>query len=126
MAVAEQFDTGAEFDWAEPAVRADGVDFFYGEGDARFQVLFGNRIDISPGQLVVMTGPSGSGKTTMLTLIGALRSMQQGRIEVLGQNLASLSPRELVRVRRGIGFIFQMHNLFESVHRFTILKYYNS
>jgi|1185.fasta_scaffold20652_2 putative ABC transport system ATP-binding protein len=122
MAVAEQFDTGAEFDWAEPAVRADGVDFFYGEGDARFQVLFGNRIDISPGQLVVMTGPSGSGKTTMLTLIGALRSMQQGRIEVLGQDLGSLSSGELVRVRRGIGFIFQMHNLFDSLTAYENVK----
>ena len=47
MAVAEQFDTGAEFDWAEPAVRADGVDFFYGEGDARFQVLFDNRTGVA-------------------------------------------------------------------------------
>ena len=122
MAVAEQFDPGAEFDWAEPAVRADGVDFFYGEGDARFQVLFGNRIDISPGQLVVMTGPSGSGKTTMLTLIGALRSMQQGRIEVLGQDLGSLSSGELVRVRRGIGFIFQMHNLFDSLTAYENVK----
>jgi putative ABC transport system ATP-binding protein len=122
MAVAEQFDTGAEFDWAEPAVRADGVDFFYGVGDARFQVLFGNRIDISPGQLVVMTGPSGSGKTTMLTLIGALRSMQQGRIEVLGQDLGSLSSGELVRVRRGIGFIFQMHNLFDSLTAYENVK----
>jgi len=122
MAVAEQIDNWAEFDWAAPVVRADAVDFFYGEGDARFQVLFDNHIDISPGQLVVMTGPSGSGKTTMLTLIGALRSMQQGRIEVLGQNLASLSSRELVRVRRGIGFIFQMHNLFDSLSAYENVK----
>ena len=58
-----------------PAVRAEGVNFFYGEGDSRNQVLFDNRIDIRPGQLVVMTGPSGSGKTTFLTLIGGLRSL---------------------------------------------------
>jgi putative ABC transport system ATP-binding protein len=122
MAAAEEFDYEPEFDWAAPVVRADAVDFFYGEGDARFQVLFDNHIDISPGQLVVMTGPSGSGKTTMLTLVGALRSMQQGRIEVLGQNLASLSPRELVRVRRGIGFIFQMHNLFDSLSAYENVK----
>ena len=122
MAVAEDTGYDAEFAWAEPAVRADGVDFFYGEGQARFQVLFDNRLDISPGQLVVMTGPSGSGKTTMLTLIGALRSLQQGRIEVLGHNLAALSPGELVRVRRGIGFIFQMHNLFDSLTAYENVK----
>ncbi len=98
-----------------PAVRAEGVNFSYGEGEARFQVLFDNRIDIAPGQLVVMTGPSGSGKTTLLTLIGGLRSLQEGRIEVLGHDLSGLGPRELVRVRRDIGFIFQLHNLFESL-----------
>ena len=58
-----------------PVVRAEGVNFSYGEGEARYQVLFDNGLEIAPGQLVVMTGPSGSGKTTLLTLIGALRSL---------------------------------------------------
>ena len=51
-----------------------------------------------PGQLVVMTGPSGAGKTTLLTLIGALRSVQEGRIEVLGRDLSRLGA---ARARRG-------------------------
>lgn len=122
MDLPDETNPWAELNWTEPVVRAEGVDFFYGEGDARFQVLFDNRLDISPGQLVVMTGPSGSGKTTMLTLIGALRSLQQGRIEVLGQNLSTLGPRELVRVRRGIGFIFQLHNLFDSLTAYENVK----
>ena len=105
-----------------PAVRAEGVNFFYGEGDSRNQVLFNNRIDIRPGQLVVMTGPSGSGKTTILTLIGGLRSVQQGRIEVLGHDLSGLGGGELVRMRRNIGFIFQMHNLFESLTAYENVK----
>ncbi len=105
-----------------PAVRAEGVNFSYGEGEARFQVLFDNRIDIAPGQLGVMTGPSGSGKTTLLTLIGGLRSLQEGRIEVLGHDLSGLGPRELVRVRRDIGFIFQLHNLFESLTAYENVK----
>ena len=107
---------------AGAVVRAEGVNFFYGEGESRYQVLFDNRLDIRPGQLVVMTGPSGSGKTTLLTLIGALRSMQEGRIEVLGHNLAALPPRELVRVRRNLGFIFQLHNLFESLTAYENVK----
>jgi putative ABC transport system ATP-binding protein len=107
---------------AGAVVRAEGVTFFYGEGESRYQVLFDNRLDIRPGQLVVMTGPSGSGKTTLLTLIGALRSMQEGRIEVLGHNLAALPPRELVRVRRNLGFIFQLHNLFESLTAYENVK----
>ena len=102
--------------------RAEGVNFFYGAGEARFQVLFDIALDIAPGQLVVMTGPSGSGKTTLLTLIGALRSLQQGRVEVLGHDLARLDPGSLLRVRRDIGFIFQMHNLFEALSAYENVK----
>jgi putative ABC transport system ATP-binding protein len=99
----------------DPVVRAQSIDFAYGQGDSRNQVLFDISIEIPPGQLVVMTGPSGSGKTTLLTLIGGLRSMQEGQIEILGHDLSRLSPRDLVRTRREIGFIFQMHNLFEAL-----------
>jgi putative ABC transport system ATP-binding protein len=105
-----------------PLARTEGVNFFYGAGDARFQVLFDIALDIPSGQLVVMTGPSGSGKTTLLTLIGALRSLQQGRIDVLGHDLAQLDPAALVRVRRNIGFIFQMHNLFDALSAFENVK----
>jgi putative ABC transport system ATP-binding protein len=97
------------------AVRVEALDFAYGQGDARNQVLFDIGLDIPPGELVVMTGPSGSGKTTLLTLIGGLRTVQDGRIEILGRDLAALGPRGLVRLRREIGFIFQQHNLFESL-----------
>ena len=98
-----------------PAVRAEGIDFHYGQNESRNQVLFDISLEIPSAQLVVMTGPSGSGKTTLLTLIGGLRTMQQGRLELLGHDVTQLSAAELVRVRRDIGFIFQMHNLFESL-----------
>jgi putative ABC transport system ATP-binding protein len=62
-----------------------------------------------------MTGPSGSGKTTLLSLIGALRSAQEGSLTVLGHELIGLGESQLVEVRRDIGFIFQSHNLFESL-----------
>jgi putative ABC transport system ATP-binding protein len=98
------------------------VNHHYGEGESRNQVLFDNCVDIDAGQLVVMTGPSGSGKTTLLTLIGALRSVQSGHIEVLGRNLAGLAGGELVAMRRNIGFIFQMHNLFDSLSALENVK----
>jgi putative ABC transport system ATP-binding protein len=107
---------------ASPVVVVDGLNHFYGEGVARNQVLFDNRIEIPPGQLVVMTGPSGAGKTTLLTVIGALRSVQEGRIEVLGRDLSQLPPRGLVEVRRDIGFIFQMHNLFDALTAYENVK----
>ena len=107
---------------SEPVVRIEGLNHYYGEGEARNQVLFDNRIEIPAGQLVVMTGPSGAGKTTLLTLIGALRSVQEGRIEVLGRDLSRLGGGELVGVRRDIGFIFQMHNLFDALSAFENVK----
>ena len=105
-----------------PAVRVDGVNFAYGEGESRNQVLFDIRLAVAPGELVVMTGPSGSGKTTLLTLVGALRSLQEGRIDILGHDLSRLAPGGLVRIRRDIGFIFQMHNLFESLTAYENVK----
>jgi putative ABC transport system ATP-binding protein len=110
-------DTGSQ-----PVIRVDGVNFAYGEGDAQNQVLFDINLAVMPGQLVVMTGPSGSGKTTLLTLIGALRSLQDGRIDILGHDLSGLGSGGLVRVRRDIGFIFQMHNLFESLTAYENVK----
>jgi len=103
-------------------VRVDNVNYFFGEGESRNQVLFDNCIEIEAGQLVVMTGPSGSGKTTLLTLIGALRSVQSGRIEILDHSLSGLRRAELIAMRRNIGFIFQMHNLFDSLSALENVK----
>ncbi len=104
------------------AVTGDKLDHFYGEGASRSQVLFANDITIEAGELVVMTGPSGAGKTTLLTLIGALRTVQKGRIEVLGQDLSQQGERDLVAARRNIGFIFQMHNLFEALTAYNNVR----
>ena len=40
---------------------------------------------------MIMTGPSGSGKTTLISLIGALRSVQEGTIRILDRDLTGLS-----------------------------------
>lgn len=99
----------------QPTVVASGLNFAYSEGDSKKQVLFDNQLELLPGEIVIMTGPSGSGKTTLLTLIGGLRSVQDGTLMVLGQPLHRLDERQRTAVRRQIGFIFQAHNLFESL-----------
>jgi len=96
-------------------VQVERLNHYFGEGETRRQALFDNTIKLEPGEIAVLTGPSGSGKTTLLTLIGALRSVQEGSVTVLGQELRALELKSLVRVRRDIGFIFQLHNLFESL-----------
>ena len=111
--------TTASFNGVRPptdyAVQIRNLNYFFGRGDLRKQVLFDINLDLPQGQIVIMTGPSGSGKTTLLTLIGALRSTQVGSLRVLGQELVGLNKRKLVAVRRNIGFIFQSHNLFASL-----------
>jgi putative ABC transport system ATP-binding protein len=105
----------------QPLLRVSAVNHFFGAGETRSQVLFDNNLALQPGELVIMSGPSGCGKTTVLTLIGGLRTLQEGNIEIwdcAGESYRSLvgaSEKELVQVRLMIGFIFQRHNLFEAL-----------
>jgi putative ABC transport system ATP-binding protein len=93
------------------AVKISKVNHHFGAGEMRKQVLTGISCEIEAGEIVILTGPSGSGKTTLLTLIGALRSAQEGSVSVFGRELRGADTRTLTEVRRDIGYIFQLHNL---------------
>jgi putative ABC transport system ATP-binding protein len=95
----------------EPIIAGEAINFAFGQGELRKQILFDVNLAIQPGEIVLLTGPSGSGKTTLLTLIAGLRSMQEGQLTVLGHSLHRASPVDLLQLRRKIGFIFQAHNL---------------
>lgn len=99
----------------EPIIAIDRVCHYFGKGNLRKQILFDITTRIDPGEVVIMTGPSGSGKTTLLTLIGALRSTQEGSMRVFGSELRQASEASLVALRRNIGYIFQAHNLLKSL-----------
>lgn len=96
-------------------IALEDVSYMFGKGALEKQVLFDIRTRIEGGEIVILTGPSGSGKTTLLTLIGALRSAQKGSVKVLGQELLNASEKALIKVRRKIGYIFQSHNLLDSL-----------
>jgi putative ABC transport system ATP-binding protein len=69
-------------------------------------------ITVNQGEFTALMGPSGSGKSTLLHLIAAMDRATQGEILVLGQNLGTLSEREIARWRNThVGFIFQSFNL---------------
>ena len=93
------------------AVVVDNLSHAFGQGEMRREVLQNISFSIEPGEVVLLTGPSGCGKTTLLTLIGALRTVQQGQVSVLGQALYGAGRRRRQQVRRRIGMIFQGHNL---------------
>lgn len=102
-------------DAEQASVHVVDLNHYFGTGENRKQALFDINLTLVPGEIVIMTGPSGSGKTTFLSLAGALRSVQEGTMHILGEDLRTLSAVELIRVRRNIGFIFQFHNLFDSL-----------
>ena len=91
------------------------LNHWFGEGAARKQALFEIDLSLERGSFTVLMGPSGSGKTTLLTLIGCLRAMQDGSLRLFGQELRGAEERDLVAMRRRLGFIFQAHNLHESL-----------
>lgn len=99
----------------EIVISVKNLDHYFGKGNLKKQVLFDINLDIGRGEIVLMTGPSGSGKTTLLTLAGGLRSPQTGSLEVLGTEMVGASKRQVIAVRRNIGYIFQAHNLLKSL-----------
>ncbi len=91
------------------------LNHWFGSGEAKIQALFNINLAIQPGKLTILMGPSGSGKTTLLTLIGCLREVQDGNIQLLGEELRGAKDKRLNALRRRLGFIFQAHNLHESL-----------
>ncbi|MER8804531.1 amino acid ABC transporter ATP-binding protein [Mesorhizobium sp. M0998] len=100
-----------------PLVRARNVHKAFGP----LEVLKGIDLDVAPGEVVVILGPSGSGKSTFLRCINHLEAIDQGSIEVDGEQIGyrlhdgrldKLSDRAIAAQRRKIGMVFQQFNLY--------------
>jgi len=86
----------------------------YRRSTAGEYALRGVSLSIEEGELVAIVGTSGSGKTTLLNLIGGLDRGYEGKVEVFGRDLATLSDRALSDLRnREIGFVFQHFSLLD-------------
>lgn len=99
----------------EAVVDVRGLNHWFGSGEVRKQALFDVNLTLRRGSFTVLMGPSGSGKTTVLTLVGCLRAVQDGSVRLLDQELNGATEAGLVALRRRLGFIFQAHNLHESL-----------
>ena len=96
-------------------VEVRGLNHWFGAGEARKQALYDIGLTLERGSFTALMGPSGSGKTTLLTLIGCLRAVQDGSVGLLGHELHGATEAELMALRKQLGFIFQAHNLHESL-----------
>jgi polar amino acid transport system ATP-binding protein len=102
---------------SEPIIRIDGISKNFGS----FRCLNELSFEVAPGEKIALIGPSGSGKTTILRILMTLETIDQGHIEIDGEQLyhmkrdGKLIPADeahLHRMRQKIGMVFQLFNLF--------------
>ena len=84
----------------------------YHRGSEQIPVLAGVNFEMATGEFLALMGPSGSGKTTMLNIVAGLDSPTSGSILVGGEEVTTMSSRQLAAWRaRHVGFVFQFYNL---------------
>jgi putative ABC transport system ATP-binding protein len=84
----------------------------FGHGETAVDALRGVSLAVRAGELVAVMGPSGSGKSTLMHLMAALDKPTSGTVTIAGDDVGSLSDRDVTLLRRRhIGFVFQFFNL---------------
>ncbi|MCA9837521.1 MAG: amino acid ABC transporter ATP-binding protein [Trueperaceae bacterium] len=84
-----------------------GLNKWFGD----FHVLRNINMSVNKGEVVVVIGPSGSGKSTLIRCVNRLEEHQQGKIVVDDIELTD-DVRNIDKIRRETGMVFQQFNLF--------------
>lgn len=93
-------------------IRLEDIYKTYYLGEVDVPVLRGVSLEIERGEMVALMGASGSGKSTLMNLLGCLDRPTSGRYWLDGEEISTLSPDRLARLRGSkLGFVFQNFNL---------------
>jgi branched-chain amino acid transport system ATP-binding protein len=94
---------------AEPFLIGEAMTGGYGGAD----ILHGCTIAVEKGQIAVIVGPNGAGKSTAMKAVFGMLKLRQGHVRLDGEDITQLTPQ--ARVRKGMGFVPQTHNIFTSM-----------
>ena len=75
------------------------------------QALSDVNFELGRGEMAFLTGHSGAGKSTLLRLIAVLERPSRGQVLFDGKNIGRVSSRQIPKLRRKVGVIFQDHKL---------------
>jgi len=96
-------------------LKFENVGMQYGSGD---EVLRDLNFELETGSFHFLTGPSGAGKTSLLKLLYLAHKPSRGLINFAGKDIAKQSHKDLPKIRRRIGIVFQDFRLFEHLTAF--------
>jgi putative ABC transport system ATP-binding protein len=83
-------------------------DYQLGRGSEAVHAVRGVSLEVERGEYLAIVGPSGSGKSSLLNLLGAIDTPDEGELTIAGRRIERMSDRELTDFRlRNIGFVFQ-------------------
>lgn len=94
---------------AEPFLIGDNMTGGYGAVD----ILHNCTIAVEKGQIAVIVGPNGAGKSTAMKAVFGMLNLRGGAVRLDGEDITKLTPQ--ARVRKGMGFVPQTHNIFTTM-----------
>ena len=88
---------------------ASGMTGGYGGAD----ILHDCTLKVDLGQIAVIVGPNGAGKSTAMKAVFGMLNLREGKVLFDGEDITALSPQD--RVRKGMGFVPQVNNVFPTM-----------
>ena len=94
---------------AHPFLIGENMTGGYGPVD----ILHSCTLAVEKGEIAVIVGPNGAGKSTAMKAVFGMLSLRSGVVRLEGEDITRLTPQ--ARVRKGMGFVPQTHNIFTSM-----------